>query len=638
MKRRLGFKVLLGALAVVLIAVVACAKATPTPTPKPTATPTPTMIATATPTPAPGQTVQPTPTFTPRPTATVTPTLAPGGNLPAPKNPKGTVTMVEAVLTGGPGSDPEAQMFAARRLGVGESPFMTTWENYETPMLVESYELASDLSGVTMHLRKGVQFHKGWGEMKAEDMAWVMDRTNPALNPESIATSASTLTALFGDTPIEIVDEYTIRAKFANFDVRWASFLLNNEGQVTTIATPKKAFDQQGEDWLKKNFIGTGPYQVVEWKENLSGILERVPYDHWLKNGEVERLSILAVPEEATRIAMLETGEADIAYISPKNITRMAQLGYLEVDSGAGTQLGVFFTGNLWDGVNAQTGESLIETINLSGVYARDIQWVGNPWTPDDSNNPPGIDDMEQARLVRTALAMAVDRDAIIEFTLEGVGVPVYVDWFSTQSPYWDNKWQYEYDPDEAERLLDRAGYPRVSGGYRFELPLFVGPEVGGGEGPGGEIGDAVGGFWEKVGVKAPILKYAYAVYRPGVVGRTTVTPYLTSCDEGVETWPWDWPKGLVATTLTRGGFSCGFESPDLLAWYMQSSKEADISKRVAINNQVVEYLHHWALNPGIVSIPEARFANPKSIKEWRMQPGLAAGAFNHPENIVLAR
>jgi len=475
--------------------------------------------------------------------------------------------------------------------------------------------------------------------MTAEDMAWVMNRTNPALNPESIATSASTITALFGDTPVTVVDDYTIYAEFANFDVRWASFLLNNEGQLTSVATPKKAFDEMGEQWMKKNFIGTGPFQVVEWKENLSGELEKVPYDHWMKNAEVEVLKVIAVPEEATRIAMLQTGEADIAYISPKDITRMAQLGYKAVDSGAGTQLGVFFAGNLWDDTNAQNGESLMETINLSGVYARDIEWVGNPWSPDDSNNPEGMNDMEQARLVRTALAVSVDREAIIEYALEGIGTPVYVDWFSTYSPYWDDKWKYDYDPDFAEALLDEAGFPRAGGdGYRLETPLFVGPELGGGEGPGGEIGDAIGGYWEKVGVKAPTLKYAYAVYRPGVVGRTTVTPYLTSCDEGVETWPWDWPKGLVITTLTRGGFSGGFESPEILEWYLESSKEASIEKRVAINNQVVEYLYHWALQPGYVSVPEERFVNTNSIESWEMEPGLAGGSFNHPENIVLAR
>ena len=112
--------------------------------------------------------------------------------------------------------------------------------------------------------------------------------------------------------------------------------------------------------------------------------------------------------------------------------------------------------------------------------------------------------------------------------------------------------------------------------GTRFQIPLFVGPELGGGEGPAGEIGDAIAGFWEDVGIRVEVLKYAYGVFRPGLVSRSTVVPMLTSCDDGKESYPFDWPKGLVQTTLTRGGFSCGFESPEILAWYEAAASEPD--------------------------------------------------------------
>jgi ABC-type transport system substrate-binding protein len=164
---------------------------------------------------------------------------------------------------------------------------------------------------------------------------------------------------------------------------------------------------------------------------------------------------------------------------------------------------------------------------------------------------------------------------------------------------------------------------------------LFIGPELGGGEGPAGEIGDAIAGFWDKTGLKTKVLKYAYAVYRPGLVGRTSVTPFLTSCDDGKESYPWDWPKGLVMTTLTRGGFACGNESPEILNWYLQSSKEPDREKRIQISNQYLAYMHHWALAPGYVSVPQAYFANPNSIKTWPQHLG---NSFNSPENIVPAR
>ncbi len=359
------------------------------------------------------------------------------GEVPNSKSQRGTVRLAELqqALTGAAGSLPDLQMFPARQWGVGESLFVPSGDDWGSSMLAESWDLAPDQSSVTVRLRRGVQFHKDWGEFKAVDMAWVINRTNPTLNPESIASSAANFSALFGSNPVEAVDDYTIRARFNKFDVRWASNLLNQEasGGLTSIATPKRAFDEKGKDWLKDNFIGTGPLQQVEHKVDLGGTYEKVPYNHWRKNAQIQRLEVIAVPEEATRIAMLQTGEVDVAYIDPKDFARVKAMGFMEVGAGQGVQEGVFFPGNLWEEVNALTGQKIDFTQH--GVYARELPWIGNPWTPNDSNNPSGMNDMEQARLVRQALARSVDRNAIITHVMGGVGTPVHVEYFSTKSP-----------------------------------------------------------------------------------------------------------------------------------------------------------------------------------------------------------
>jgi ABC-type transport system substrate-binding protein len=53
------------------------------------------------------------------------------------------------------------------------------------PWLVESWETASDLSFSDFNMREGVQFHHGWGEMTAEDVAWYFNLLNTVTNPES---------------------------------------------------------------------------------------------------------------------------------------------------------------------------------------------------------------------------------------------------------------------------------------------------------------------------------------------------------------------------------------------------------------------------------------------------------------------
>lgn len=559
-------------------------------------------------------------------------------DLPQSKSQPGHVIFADVgsalgAITGNGGSLPDAPLGGARNWGAGESLFTPGDADWDIPMLAESWDLADDLSSVTITIRQGVQFHNDWGELKAEDIAWVMNRTNPAINPESIAASAANLTALFGDVPVEAIDDYTISAQFNNFDVRWASNFLNQEasGGLTTIATSKRAFDENGRDWLKDNFVGTGPFAVTDFKSGTSATMTKVGYDHWRKNPSIESLRVLAVPEEFTRVALLQNGESDVSFIDPKDLARMKQSGFLEVGAGAGIQEGVMFPGNLWETTNALTGEAI--DFPSHGVFVREIPWVGNPHNPEDADNPSGIDDMEQARLVRQALARAVDREAIVEHVLGGVGQPVHVTYFSTFNPNWESQFEYPYDPAEAGRMLDQANYPANDDGTRFQIPLFVGPELGGGEGPAGEIGDAIAGFWEDVGIRVEVLKYAYGVFRPGLVSRSTVVPMLTSCDDGKESYPFDWPKGLVQTTLTRGGFSCGFESPDILAWYEAAASEPDRSERIRINKEYLAYMHNWALFPGYVTVPQAYYANPNYIAEWPMHVG---NSYNSPENIVL--
>ncbi len=558
-------------------------------------------------------------------------------DLPQSKSVPGTVIMADVgsalgSISGNGGSLPDAPLGGARNWGAGESLFTPGDADWDIPMLAASWVLADDLSTVTINIQEGVQFHGDWGVLTAEDVAWVINRTNPSLNPESIAASAANFSALFGDAPVEATDENTIKATFNNFDVRWASNFLNQEasGGLTSIATSKQAFDDNGRDWLKDNFVGTGPYEVTDFKSGTSVTVSKVGYDHWRKNGDVEVFKVLAVPEEFTRVALLQNGEADVAFIDPKDLARMAKSGFTQVGAGQGIQEGVMFPGNLWETTNALTGEPI--DFPGHGVYVRAIPWTGDPHKPDDSDNPSGIDDMEQSRLVRQALARAVDREAIVEHVLGGVGEPVHVTYFSTHNPNWDSDWEYPYDVGEANSLLDRAGYPATDG-VRFEMPLFVGPELGGGEGPAGEIGDAIAGFWEDVGINVKVLKYAYGVFRPGLVSRSTVVPMLTSCDDGKESYPFDWPKGLVQTTLTRGGFSCGFESPEILEWYQAVASEPDRAERIRLNKEYAAYMHNWALFPGYVTVPQAYYANPNYITDWQMNLG---NSYNSPENIVL--
>jgi hypothetical protein len=70
-------------------------------------------------------------------------------------------------------------------------------------------------------------------------------------------------------------------------------------------------------------------------------------------------------------------------------------------------------------------------------------------------------------------------------------------------------------------------------------------------------------------------------------------------------------------TTMTRGGFGCGNESPEIAQWFLEASQESDVDKRIEINQRVCDYLSYWQVGTGWVATPVVWTYNPKSIKEW---------------------
>lgn len=546
---------------------------------------------------------------------------------PQPKSAAGTLNI--GVITLGPGTGWPASTvpaYFARNIGIGEELFTWSKDSPETGELATSWDLKSDLSGVTIKIREGVKFHnveQDWGTLTAHDLAWSLNQVNTGTNPTSIAASAANFESLFGKNPVVAADDKTLEIKFANFDVRWANYLLNGAGLVGHQSTPKKAADEKGEAWLREHIVSTGPYKVVRWVENDRAELEATG-NHWRKNGQFQKVNIRQIPEEAARVAAMKTGELDAADLALKSSQDMLRSGFKTQGAGRSSQLGVFFSGNVWETVRADTGEPLPATGNCT----RNLEWIGCP-------NIQG--DMDQASKVRRALALAIDRSLINDTVLSGLGYENQVSHWDTKNPNWQSKWDYGYDVAEAKQLLEEAGLKPDSSGTRFQIPLFVGPELGGGKGTNGEVGDAVGGFWSEIGVETEVLKYAYAVFRPGIVARTNNVPFLTTCDDGNSAIPWDFPKGLVQSSLTRGGFSCGFEAPEIAQGYLKMAKEPDIQKRNQHSSEILDFIYKWSLQPGVVVVPEFITYNPNSIKSWEMKPTLT-GAWTSLENAVPAR
>ena len=263
-------------------------------------------------------------------------------------------------------------------------------------------------------------------------------------------------------------------------------------------------------------------------------------------------------------------------------------------------------------------------------TFVHDIPWIGNPHSPDDGNNPAGMDDMEQARLVRWAVAMSIDRTLVNESLYGNNANEYHVGMFHTNSPDWDEKWRIPYDPAKANEYLDQAGYP-VKDGKRFDMPIYAFTSVP----DWAEIADTASGFINQIGIETNIVKVAYAIVRPSLVARSTTTPATMFCRSDL--WkPYDWVTGEEETSLTRGGFGCHMEIPFILDVVQKVAAEPDPAKRTELNKDLADFLYEQQLKIGIISLPVVSAYNPNSIAGWAMRPHVFGG-FNSPELITPA-
>jgi len=527
-----------------------------------------------------------------------------------------------------------------KNIGIAETLFRRAADDSTLNWIANDFTISSDLSHATVKIQQGIPFQvvDGYdaGDLTAHDVAFSMNNANSATTPESIHGQAGDFAGLWGEWIA--VDDETIEFDFNSFDSTWKDDFVNQSGQALSILS-KNAYDDQGADWVRDNVVATGPYQIEEWLRDESYTVVNREGTHW--NSELEpktdRVQIIQVTEAITRTSLLRTGQVDIAHLEPKDAAKFDLTEFTQTSAGGAVQLGVFFAGNLWEDVYAG-GDLKGQPLPTKATFVHDLAWIGKP------GSSHGADDLEQAKTVRLALALAIDRDLVNDTLLAGLGSPVYVEYFNAASPNWDSKYEYAYDPDESVRLINSLDADYQSGGAgkdgplgsnAFEISIYAGPELGGGASVTGEIADAVAGFWQDIGLTTFSLKFSYTTFRPTVVGRANTHPWITSCDKGKASNPWHFPKGLVQTSLTRGGFACGFESPVILDLYQRMAQAPDTATATTAANEYLAYVYDQVLQPGVVAVPDAFYFNNKKVKSFEMDIA-AASNLNSVWNIEL--
>ena len=380
--------------------------------------------------------------------------------------------------------------------GVMEMPLFQNEEGLIDPAvsLWTSWTLDPDQSKISWTLRKGVQFHGGWGELTAEDVVFSHNNAN----------SDGTRFYGFGDNTwmggFTTTGRYTGEMAFAEFNPRWAVRLSNAQDHQPWIIS-KALYDSEGEDAAVTQMIGTGPYEAKSWVSRDRVELEAID-EHWRVVPKTQSFNVVEIAEPLAMQAAFLTGEVDIAPIPNSLIkdTLARTPGSTFRPIGRPDTQMIHYTGNFWLKGELLTNEGMIQFPRPA--YAEALAepdrfpWIGN------------IDDpasMERALKVRTAMTMAIDQDKIVRNVFDGFGTPYATQFgFKPDDPYWKDEWAPPaYDPEGAKALLTEAGYPDG-----FSFPMFIPSDA---RTISAEAAFAASQMWREIGLDPVIDNGTYA-------------------------------------------------------------------------------------------------------------------------------
>jgi peptide/nickel transport system substrate-binding protein len=171
--------------------------------------------------------------------------------------------------------------------------------------LAESWKMVNPTT-LQVTLRKGVKFHSG-NELTAEDVKFTYERQ---LNPADLARDAAVIKMI--KTPIRVVDRYTLVIETREPNAALVDTLAQS---LATLIPDSAEVKKWGKDY-GLHPSGTGPFKFVEWVRGQHVKLARNP-DYWNGPPHLDFLVFKVVPEEATRVLALESGEADVLFETP---------------------------------------------------------------------------------------------------------------------------------------------------------------------------------------------------------------------------------------------------------------------------------------------------------------------------------
>ncbi|UCG83439.1 MAG: tandem-95 repeat protein [Dehalococcoidia bacterium] len=370
--------------------------------------------------------------------------------------------------------------------------------DYE-PGLATSWEMSEDGSTWTFNLREGVKWHPGpdgedYGVFTADDVIY-----NVEIGARVGANTADDVWRDFVDW-VEEVDPYTVVFHMKEGEESWELHTsLTNAAPHLPMHCKAYALDY-GEAYAATHPIGTGPYKFVSMTPGSVVEFEAVD-EHWRQAPYYKYLKLINVPEEATRMAMLMAGDVDITDMTPLSVYTVAGVeGFAAVEAPNVVEYDIYYGG-------------MYVAPNTPGTSP----WVGGPGD-------------EDAKKVRQAMAMAINRQEIVDYVFYGKATAdCPIAGYEPGLPWTDPSWTvYPYDPAGAIALLAEAGY---EDGFSLSLDTYVTS----GRVMAPDIAEAVASYWEAIGLDVSINELDYGSFMGKWATKKTYDMYTYSWNRPYE-------------------------------------------------------------------------------------------------------
>jgi len=351
------------------------------------------------------------------------------------------------------------------------------------PALAESWESSADGLTYVFRLRRGVRFHDGTA-FDADDVRFSLVR---ALAPNSTNAQKALLSPI---SRVDVLDAFTVKLSLSRPSSNLLWFLGWGDAVIVGVESAGGNANRP---------VGTGPFRFSSWQRGVSVQLERNP-DYWGIQPGFDRIAFRFIGDPAAAYAAIRAGDIDAYpnYPAPENVDEFETNPDLKVMIGA-------------------TAGKVIMAMN---------------------NGRAPFDNL----LVRRAISHAIDRNAIIDAAMFGVGEPIGSHYSRQGRAYLDLTGRYPHDPDRARSLLAEAGY---ADGFDVTLRLPPRPYAR-------RSGEMIAAQLASIGVRVEIENIEWAQWLDQVFVRReydlTIVEHIEPMDFGI---------------YARGDYYFGYSDPE---------------------------------------------------------------------------